>query len=169
MWFVIWTSSSHEDRCIRLLKERYGDLYSRAFVPKRTISRKRGKEWVMEKSALFPGYVFIDTDQELIEQLAINLRNISGFNVVLATDGSFLPLNDTESEFAEKLYAEGGTFDTSTGIIEGDKIVIQGGPLMGLEGYISKVDRHKRKAYLELDMFGVKTKTTVSLEIIEKR
>ena len=42
MWYVIWTSSSHEDLCIKLLEERFDDLYIRAFVPKRTISRKRG-------------------------------------------------------------------------------------------------------------------------------
>ncbi|MBR6960771.1 MAG: antiterminator LoaP, partial [Clostridiales bacterium] len=166
MWYVIWTSSSHEDLCIKLLEERFDDLYIRAFVPKRTISRKRGGIWVTEKTALFPGYLFADVDEANIKTLATGLRNISGFNILLTTDGKFLPLTQSESEFAEMLYASDGTFDVSTGIIEGDKITVTGGPLIGLEGFITKIDRHKRKAYLELDMFGVMTKTTVSLEIV---
>lgn len=169
MWFVIWTSSSHEENCIKLLNERFPDLFDRAFVPKRTVNRKRAGEWVLERVALFPGYLFIDTDSDRIEQLATNLRNISGFNIVLSTDGDYLPLTDAESAFAEKIYEANGTFDVSTGIIEGDSITVTSGPLMGLEGAIRKIDRHKRIAYLELDMFGIKTKTTVSLEIVEKR
>lgn len=169
MWYVIWTASSHEDKCIRLLDERFSDLYDRVFVPKRAVGRKRAGVWVTELSALFPGYLFIDTDAERIEELATKLRNISGFNIVLTTDGEFLPLTDSESAFADKIYQTNGTFDVSTGIIEGDRIIVTAGPLMGLEGAIKKIDRHKRLAYLELDMFGIKTKTTVSLEIVEKR
>ena len=169
MWYVIWTSSSHEDLCIKLLEERFDGLYSRAFVPKRAVSKKRGKEWVTEETALFPGYLFVDVEEEDIETLATGLRNISGFNILLTTDGKFLPLTEEESIFAEKLFASEGTFDISTGIIEGDKITVTGGPLIGQEGFITKIDRHKRLAYLELDMFSVKTKTTVSLEIVEKR
>ena len=169
MWFVIWTSTSREEACIKLLDERFKKLFDRAFVPKRALSRKRGKEWKIEETALFPGYLFIDTDEDRIEDLAAKLRSISGFNIVLSTDGGFLPLTPGESAFAEQLYGGGGTFDTSTGIIEGDKVIIQGGPLIGLEGAITKIDRHKRRAYIELNMFGVKTKTSVSLEIVEKR
>ena len=169
MWYVIWTATSHEDLCIKLLEERFHTLYSRAFVPKRAVSKKRGKEWITEETALFPGYLFVDSDEEQIEELATKLRNISGFNILLSTDGKFLPLTESESEFAEMLYGSDGVFDLSVGIIEGDNIIIQGGPLTGLEGCITKIDRHKRKAYIELDMFGVKTKTCVGLEIVERR
>ena len=40
---------------------------------------------------------------------------------------------------------------------------------MGKEGYIKKVDRHKRKARLELEMFGRMQEIVVGLEIVEKR
>ena len=57
----------------------------------------------------------------------------------------------------------------SEGIIEGAKIIVTRGPLMGKEGYIKKVDRHKRKARLELEMFGRMQEIVVGLEIVEKR
>ena len=66
---------------------------------------------MLERVALFPGYLFIDTDSDRIEQLATNFRNISGFNIVLSTDGDYLPLTDAESAFAEMIYEANGTFD----------------------------------------------------------
>ncbi|SCW59353.1 transcriptional antiterminator NusG [Ruminococcaceae bacterium YRB3002] len=166
MWYVIWTTTGSEDRAITDLNTFAEGLFSRAFVPKRIISKKIGQSWVTAKTALFPGYIFVDTDS--IEELASAIRITDRFNIVLATDGDYLPLTDEESGFADRLYADGGNFDMSQGIIEGDKIKITSGPLMGLEGFITKINRHKRIAYLELDMFGVKTKTTVGLEVVEK-
>ena len=168
MWFVIWTSTAHENKALTTIEERFSELFDRIFVPQRTISKKKGKEWFFEQTALFPGYLFIDTDNSRIEELSVKLRSISGFNVILTSDEKYIPLKENESEFIEKLYNDGGTFDASVGIIEGDRIKVTSGPLVGLEGSITKIDRHKRRAYLELDMFGVKTKSSVSLEIVEK-
>jgi len=169
MWYVIWTSTSREDSGARLMEERFDGLIDRVFVPKRTISRKYGKEWRLEQSALFPGYFFIDTSKDRIEEVATRLRFFSDFNIVLSTDGDFLPLTEEESAFAERLYNEGGNFDMSVGIIVGDKIKVTGGPLIGLEGHITKINRHKRIAYVDINMFGKKTRAVVGLEIVEKR
>ena len=57
----------------------------------------------------------------------------------------------------------------SEGYIEGDKVRVTAGPLCGLEGLIKKIDRHKRTACLEFDMFGQTVSTSVGLEITEKR
>ena len=37
-----------------------------------------------------------------------------------------------------------------------------------MEGLIRKIDRHKRMAYLEVEMFGRKIEMRAGLEIIEK-
>ena len=167
MWYVIWTSSSHERSCLKLLEEKFSDLYTRVYIPTRTVSRKRGSEWQLEQSALFPGYLFVDSDR--IEDLADRLRFHSGFNIVLSTDGEYLPLTEEESGFADDLYNRGGNFDSSVGIIDGDEIKVTGGPLVGHEGIITKIDRHKRIAFVEVRMFGKKIRTKVGLEIVERR
>ena len=38
----------------------------------------------------------------------------------------------------------------------------------GMEGLIRKIDRHKRMAYLEVEMFGRMVEMRAGLEIIEK-
>lgn len=39
---------------------------------------------------------------------------------------------------------------------------------MGMEGNIRRIDRHKRTAYLEIEMFGRIVEMKVGLEIIRK-
>lgn len=39
---------------------------------------------------------------------------------------------------------------------------------MGMEGYIRKINRHKRKNWIEVEMFGRVTEMQVGCEIVEK-
>lgn len=43
--------------------------------------------------------------------------------------------------------------EISEGIIEDDKIIVTKGPLLGMEGFIRKFDKHRRNAWIEIDMF----------------
>ena len=57
----------------------------------------------------------------------------------------------------------------SEGYIEGDEIIVLSGPLIGRTAQIKKIDRHKRVAYLDVQMCG-RTKTIkLGLEIVRKR
>jgi transcriptional antiterminator NusG len=40
--------------------------------------------------------------------------------------------------------------------------------MMGMEGCIEKIDRHKRIARIRVEMFGRTIEATVGLEIVEK-
>lgn len=162
MWYVLWTSTGSEKKAVSLVS----DMTDRSFVPTKTINLKVKGDWVSKERALFPGYIFIDTQK--IEEVASKLLKNEGFNKILTTDKKYFPLYGNDAIFVEKLYNRGGVFDTSEGYIEGDDIRVSSGPLYGLEGLIRKIDRHKRLAYLEFEMFGQKINTAVGLEIIEK-
>ena len=56
----------------------------------------------------------------------------------------------------------------SEGVIENSKVRVISGPLVGKEGFIKRIDRHKRKAFLEMEMFGRVQKVQVGLEIVAK-
>ena len=56
----------------------------------------------------------------------------------------------------------------SEGVIEGGTIKVLSGPLMGYEGSIQKIDRHKRLAYVEIKMLGRTTVVKLGLEIVSK-
>lgn len=54
----------------------------------------------------------------------------------------------------------------SEGIIEGDQIRVLKGPLQGYEALVAKVDRHKRLAYIDLNILGRIKTVKVGLEIV---
>jgi transcriptional antiterminator NusG len=56
----------------------------------------------------------------------------------------------------------------SKGIIEGDHIIVESGPLKGYEGFIKKIDRHKRIAFIDVELFNTVTTVKVGLEIVSK-
>ena len=56
----------------------------------------------------------------------------------------------------------------SVGVMEGDRIIVKEGPLVGMEGKIKKIDRHKRMAILEVELVNRVSEMKVGLEIVEK-
>lgn len=90
---------------------------------------------------------------------------------MLASAGDeFLPLSDEEIDWIRALAApETHVVEMSEGFIEGDKVVVTSGPLRGREAQISKIDRHKRLAWLDMRMFGRNKSIKVGLEIVSKQ
>ena len=56
----------------------------------------------------------------------------------------------------------------SEGYIQGDKVIVTKGSLKGLEGKINRIDRHKRLAWLTVELFGRTVELQAGLEIIRK-
>ena len=56
----------------------------------------------------------------------------------------------------------------SEGYIACNKVTITSGPLMGMEALIRRIDRHKRMAWMEIEIFGRKIEIQAGLEIISK-
>ena len=87
---------------------------------------------------------------------------------LLGTGDEIIPLSQEEVELLLKLGKEEQLVAISTGIIENDQVRILTGPLQGMEGYIRKINRHKRKAWVSIEMFGRSVDMEVGLEIIKK-
>ena len=145
-------------------KQRYTEtlLYS-LLSTEETISRQK---WHIQERILFPGYVFLIAEN--LEQLAENLRKVTGMTRLLGTGDEIIPLSQEEVELLLKLGKEEQLVAMSTGIIENDQVRILTGPLQGMEGYIRKINRHKRKAWVSIEMFGRSVDMEVGLEIVKK-
>lgn len=167
MWYVVQvrtgTEESIRSQCENHIAE---EVLDRCFIPYYEEKRRIRGEWTPQRKVLFPGYIFVVT--EYLEDLYEKLRTVIGMTKVLKTGESFIPLSEKEVDFLKDFGGEEQVVEMSEGVIENDKILVQSGPLMGREGLIKKVDRHKRKAYLELEMFGRIMKAEVGLEIVAK-
>ena len=94
---------------------------------------------------------------------------MSDLTKLLGNDGKEIyPIYPQEALFLSRFSTESHLVDFSKGYINGDTITIIEGPLMGLEGYIKKIDRHKRIAYVDINLLGKVSTVQVGLEIIKK-
>ena len=114
--------------------------------------------------ALFP----IMKKKRNILQENIALRKVIGLTKLLGTGQEIVPLTSDEQKWLLKIGGEGQKVEMSEGIINAGDLRIMEGPLAGMEKYIKRIDRHKRKAYLEVELFGRMVELQVGLEVVGK-
>ena len=138
----------------------------RCFIPYYEEKKKQNGTWNTLQKVLFPGYIFMITED--VEKLFFHLKTIEGMTKLIGTGQDIIPLKEEEIIFLQRLGGDEQIVSMSEGIIEGTQVTIISGPLKGMEGLIQKIDRHKRKAWLELEMFGKMQQVEVGLEITRK-
>ncbi len=167
MWYVIQVRTGMEENIrLQCRKNMSADVLKECFIPYFQEKKHLQGEWKIQKRILFPGYVFLDADDS--ERLCMSLKQVSGLTKLLGTGDEVVPLTQEEVKFLMVFGGEEQIVRMSEGIIENSKVIILSGPLMGKEGYIKKIDRHKRKAFLEMSLFGRMQRIQVGLEIISK-
>ena len=167
MWYVIQVRTGMEEniccQCKRVIEK---DVLKRCFIPYYQEKKRFKGEWHVQERILFPGYVFLITED--LKKLYTELQKVMGMTKLLGTGEYIIPLTQDEVKLLVKMGKEEQKVEISTGIIENDQVKILEGPLKGMEGYIRKIDRHKRKAWLEVVMFGRTVEMQVGVEIVEK-
>lgn len=170
MWYVIWTITGKEEVLEEELKKVLPKkLYRKCWTPKKLERQKwNGKYEDMEK-VLFPGYLLLDTDCPVdIHEYLKKTRKFTIMHALLRNEDTFMPISRQEEQILRRLTGDGSCIDISVGNIRRGELHILQGALCGMEEYIVKIDRHKRKAYLEMELFGRIQKWSAGLEIIEK-
>ena len=167
MWYVIQVYTGHEEdvagQCrIRALKD--GEA---AFIPQVERMTKIRGEWELMTTRLFPGYVFLETDEP--DGLYERLKRVKTMTKLLKTGEEITPLYRDEEEHLRKLQDAGHVVRYSEGYLEGDRLFITSGALVGCEGKVKKILRHKRLAVLEVPLLGREVEVTLGLGVLEKR
>ena len=167
MWYVIQVRTGTEEnircQCQRLISS---NVLERCFIPYYQQKKRFQGEWHIQERILFPGYVFLIAQN--LECLVNELKKVIGLTKLIGIGDQIVPLVQEEVELLMRIGTDKQFVEMSSGIIENDRVQILSGPLMGMEGNISRIDRHKRIAYLEIEMFGRTVEMKVGLEIIRK-
>ena len=167
VWVVAQVMSGKEEEvrktCADMLSK---DVLEDVFVPRQVRLKKYKGEWRRERRPLYSGYVFMVTrDPEALDKALIK---VPGRHRLLKADDIILTVSEEEKEFLKRLGGSENLVDISVGYKEGDRIKILSGPMVGLEGDIIHVDRHKRLVTINVSLFGRSVKTTLGLELTFK-
>ncbi len=168
MWYVIQVFIGTEEnvkcQCESKISQ---DILQQCFIPYYEEKRKYQGQWHTQKKILFPGYVFLVSDN--VERLFEALKCITAWTKMIGTGREVVPLSDSEAALLERMVNKDKVVEMSLGVIENDEVRILQGPLQEMEGTIRKIDRHKRIAWLEIEMFGRTVNMQVGCEIVEKK
>ena len=166
--YVIQTTSGSEHRVKELIEKIVGpDLVSDCFIPTFLVRKRYGDEIRLKEKKLTPGYLYVVSPD--ITSVARALSDVPAFTRLLSQDGRFVPLERADMAWIDRLTRPNErVIPMSTGVIEHDRVIVQSGPLKGLEGWIRKIDRHKCLAYLEVRILGRVKTIGVGLEIVRR-
>ncbi len=169
MWYVIQVRTGTEEEIVRQCRNEYrgekieAEVLRGCFIPYVRVSKKLHGVSHTIKKVMFPGYVFLDADDT--EALYMELKKVNGLTKLLAVGDEVVPLSEKETAFLMRFGGPEHVVEMSEGIIENSKVRILSGPLMGLETMIRKIDRHKKKAWVEMEMLGEMRLVQVGLDV----
>jgi len=173
-WFVLYVRTACEERVLGALKKRIdADTYT-PFIPRKWYPHvKAGVVIGKELKPCFPGYVFVRSlkgDRDSIPGLraAVQGMNEAYYFLCYGGDKTDMALREKERNFLERLMNAEFCMEPSLGFIEGERVRVVSGALMGVESQIVKINKGKRTAVIEIDMFKAKRKITLMMEILEK-
>ena len=125
--------------------------------------RRQGKN-VEVLGDLLPGYIFLYSEQELLDYSAF-----SGIDGVIRRVGRAeegYELSGPDREFALKLYEKDGLVGAVRAFRIGDTVELQDPLFRGCEGRLTKIDYRKERARVDFVFNNLKCHTWVTCDIV---
>lgn len=167
MWYAVQVVTGEESQTAVYCRRRIdSEILEDIFYPETEVMKRYEGKWHKHTRPMFPGYVFMVT--ESVAELYEELKKIPKLSKILGTDRTPVALSDDEVKLIQKITNRDHVAEISVGFIEGDKLMIESGPLQSMEGMVQKIDRHKRTAQVTVAMFGRKVDMTLGLEVLKK-
>ena len=173
MYYVIQVKASKEMKTIEAIKKQLADKPGfDIFTPTRVVRKKFHGEFKDVTERCFPGYVFVETDKP--QELFFDLYWTPEYTKLLGREGltyNFLPLTKDEARMIDILYSANHSRRTEISdieVVEGQKVRVISGPLMGNESIIKKVNLHKRLVTISISVAGRSVDVEVGINIIGK-
>ncbi len=172
-WFVLQTLVGREQSvCERLQRHFFAE--EEVARPRRRLKIRRAGEYLDTEKTLFPGYLFFrghSEDTKLFEErlrlLASARRDLPGMVKVLGRGPQPVPIFAHEANLIWAMMDTQELIDYSQACFVGARVKIIGGPLLGREGIIRKVNRRKGRATVEMRLFGAVNCTDLGVEYLE--
>ncbi|MBS5451532.1 MAG: hypothetical protein KHZ24_10075 [Coriobacteriia bacterium] len=168
--FAVHVGAGREASVARRVAQACRDIVRDAFSLSAQFLRRHQGAWTLEERALYPGYVFVEAEESEHVVHALDML-AAGAGFVVA--GGEAPVALSQREQALFSLADSHhTIALSRGRIVSGELVVDEGPLQGREQLVTRIDRHKRLAWLgviasERGALGGGA-PKVGLEVVEK-
>lgn len=162
-WYALFVETGQEEVVQKYIYYNYGNSMH-TIIPKRKIPEKRnGKHFGVLKK-LFPGYILLNAD--LDDNKYYVIKHIPKLIKILGNGTYYSSIDEDEISVILKLIDYRGVIDYSKIYIEGLRVFVKEGPLMGFEGMIKKVNKHTNRARVQLNFMGELRLVDVGIELL---
>lgn len=147
MWYVIQTITGQEELLVEMISRMIPqEDYVECFYIKRECARKDEHVWKVYETALFPGYVFVDTDKP--GEIYKELKKIPKFSKFLRHEKElFLTVEEEEKRFLENIQSKGHLVRRSKVTLDEEKRIVAADGAVGR--YLDQVVKQRiRKRYV---------------------
>ena len=172
--FAAHVGSGREEAMARRIMRVSEGLVRDAFCLRGQVMRRCEGDWHVEERVLYSGYVFIEADEaarvsEALELLAAAPDVLDG-RLNAGAGKEPIPLSPAEEAAIRELGGRRHLVGLSRGRIEAGRLVVDEGPLRGRERLVTRIDRHKRLAWLGGAASGLPGRgvPSVALEVVSK-
>lgn len=175
-WYVIQVVGGREDHIVRRIQAECApklgeppnpDLLQECFTPRFRTQHKIQGTWFDIEKLLLPGYVIAVTTDPYA--LTIRLSRIPELTRIVTMGGTFVPLRDEDRTWLEETTKQGDrVVPMSVAYKDGDTVIITDGPLKGKEGQITRINRSKSLAIVELRAGSVRITAHVGLAVLNE-
>ncbi len=171
-WSEFFVQTGKEQVVCNYFNKRLNDKGLAAFFPKVQLVYKTSKQVRKELKPMFLGYVFAETNldaKSIAIQTSQMIRTSKHIFKLLGNENAdYMPLHEEEKAFLLKFCNEAYIVRESKGLKKGDKVFVTSGLLQGRESIMKRIDRHKRRAEIELGFMGDVRRVSLALEIVER-
>ncbi len=175
-WYVLRAISGKEAKVKEVLDAAIkntplGDYVSQVLIPTEKVVTTRNNKRVEKERTLYSGYVFVKA--QLTGEVIYELRNTT--NVIDFLRGrakNSAPESLRESEVMRMLGAADNLRETAEEVAEeflaGESVKVTAGAFSGFSGQIKEVNKDKKKASVEVKIFGRPTLLELEYSQVER-
>jgi len=167
-YYAIQVKTRTEEKFMRLFNALHPAANLSLHFPRRRVDIRRKGVIRQESAAVFPGYIFIEAENEDILAHQWEFRHTDGFYRFLKSNQNICPLADRDLELVLHFIKKTGPVAGISRVYfnANARIVVVEGPLMGLEGKIIKVDKRKKRAKIKLNLYDDSFAIDLGFEVI---
>jgi len=167
-YYAIQVKTGGEEKFIRLFKSLHPEVVFPIHFPLRRIDIRRRGVIKQTIAAIFPGYLFVEAENDDIIAHQWAFRHTNGFYRFLRSNQDISPLSDRDLELVLHFIHRTGPVAGISKVYfnEKSRIVVIDGPIAGLEGKIIKVDKRKKRAKVKLNLYDDSFAIDLAFDVI---
>jgi transcriptional antiterminator NusG len=168
-YYAIQVRTRGEEKYIRLVRALHPDVTAEIHFPKRQIDERRRGVTIQRTVGIFPGYIFVESEEDDFFKIRWDFRRTEGFFRFLKSNQTIRELQGRDLEVVLHFIKKVGPVAGKSRVYfnEDSRVVVVDGPLLGLEGKIIKVDKRKGRAKIKLDLYDDSFSIDLAFETIE--